>query len=341
MSDLFSTRDLRSKAETQQADNAGDVQESPTLKASTADENRSSARVTGPSARRRGTSRGTARKAGDEDKTKSKAPTKPTPRRRTPRRSTSPARKSSPEPKISHPLIGITCSLRRYPNTGAHECEYYYVYEPFVTAIHKAGGLPVIIPMGIPGRYTNRIFDHLSGLVLAGGGDLDPNLYADLITKSAKMVDPKKDLTEIDLFNLAFNKNMPVLGICRGAQLMNVALDGTLYQDITGQIRMSLDHDPDFPKDENVHEITIEKDTKLHKALGETSIWVNSWHHQAIKLHGKGLLVTARASDGVVEAIEHPNKKWIIGVQWHPELIWQNDKVQANLFNAFVEACKS
>lgn len=341
MSDLFSTRDLRSKVETQQADIAGDVLESQTLKASDAGEGHSSARVTGPSARRRGSSRGSSRKAADEDASKSKTAPKKTSRRRTSRRPTSQARKPAQEPKISHPLIGITCSLRRFPNTGAHECEYYYIYEPYVTAVHKAGGLPVIIPMGIPGRYTNRIFDHLSGLVLAGGGDLDPNLYADLITKSVKMVDPKKDQTEIDLFNLAFNKNIPVLGICRGAQLMNVALDGTLYQDITGQIRMSLDHDPDFPKNVNVHEITIEKDTKLYKALGETSVWVNSWHHQAIKLHGKGLLVTARASDGVIEAIEHPNKKWIIGVQWHPELTWQDDKVQANLFNAFVEACKS
>jgi len=339
MSDTFQ-RDLRSSREIRSAGVADDTIDQPKLEAAGNEGEDSRARVTGPSARRRSTTRKSDRKADDAGKSKGKSGGK-TSRRRTPKRAPSKSRKSSRTPEVSHPVIGITCSLRRFPNTESHECEYYYIYEPFVNAVHKAGGLPVIIPIGIPGRYANRVFKLLHGIVLAGGGDVDPNLYADLITRSAKMVEPKKDRTEIDLFNLAFNKNIPVLGICRGAQLINVALDGTLYQDITGQIRMAIDHDPDYPKDENVHEIVVEKDTKLHKALGETSMWVNSWHHQAIKLHGKGLVVSARATDGVIEAIEHPNKRWVVGVQWHPELTWHNDKAQAALFNTFVEACKS
>jgi len=265
---------------------------------------------------------------------------RPAPRRtsRAPSRSGS----SSPQkkPQIANPVIGITCSYRHFPKHDDHECEYFYVYEPYINAIVKAGGIPVIIPVGIEGRYASRVFNLLNGLLLTGGGDIDPNRYSDLLSPKLRMVDPKKDQTEIDLFNLAFNANMPVLGICRGAQLMNVALDGTLYQDITSQVRMAINHDPEFPPKEPSHPVDIISDSRLYKAIGEKTIWVNSWHHQGIKLHGKGLIATAKAPDGLVETIEHPSKKWIVGVQWHPEMMWEQDKLQAKLFKAFVDASK-
>jgi len=311
-----------------------------------ADQDRTSPppRITGPRSRsRRRKPPEISKQAQDRESAESR--TGQTPRKIT--RRARPGRKPLPTsggaqaPRGSNPVIGITCSLQRFPTHDRHDSEYFYLYEPYVAAVHEAGGIPIIIPIGLESRYPARVFELLNGLVISGGGDIDPNRYGDILTTTLKMVEPKKDQTEIDLFNLAFNKNIPVFGICRGAQLMNVALDGTLYQDVTGQVRMALNHDPDFPHEEPSHEVRIERDSKLYKALGESSIWVNSWHHQAMKLHGKGLLVSARASDGVIEAIEHPNKKWVIGVQWHPELMWQSDKIQAKLFKTFVDACKS
>ncbi len=237
-------------------------------------------------------------------------------------------------------MIGITASLRRFPHEDKHESEYFYLYEPYISAIHDAGGVPVIIPVGLGPRYTGRVLELIHGLVLSGGGDIDPNRYGDLLTTKLRRVEPKKDETEIEIFNLAFSRNIPILGICRGAQLMNVALDGTLYQDIITQMRMAINHDAEFPPSEPSHVVTIEKDTKLYKILGESAIWTNSRHHQGIKLHGKGLTVSAKASDGLIEGIEHPNKKWVIGVQWRPESMAKIDKLQAKLFKAFVDACK-
>ncbi len=296
-------------------------------------------RITGPQSRKRGKPKDSLSTNFASERGSS---ARKTTRRRSPaRKSTSKTSRSSEKPTVTNPIIGITCSFQRLPSEDKHDYDYYYLYEPYVAAIHNAGGVPVIIPVGLGSRYPSRISNILDGLLISGGGDMDPNLYHDLLTPKLRKVEPMKDRTEIDLFNLAFNRNIPILGICRGAQVINVALDGTLYQDITSQVRMALEHDPAFPHAEPCHEVFIEKDTKLHKALGESSIWTNSWHHQSIKLHGKGLVVNARASDDIIEGIEHPHKKWVIGVQWHPELMWQDDKIQDRLFKSFVDACKS
>lgn len=263
----------------------------------------------------------------------------PTPRVTT---SDSPARSSKPRSKISEPVIGITCAFEHMPDRRTHTQQYFYMYRTYVTAIHEAGGIPILIPVGLEKRYTNKIVDMLDGLLLPGSiPDIDPNKYGDLPRENLGRVDPREDRTELELFNLAFNKNIPILGICRGVQIINVALDGTLYQDIPSQVRMALNHNPNMPHTEVCHRVTIENGSKLHKIIGDTEIWVNSTHHQAIKLHGKSLIVNAKAPDGVTEGLEHPTKKWVMGVQWHPELLWIKDKVQAKLFSEFIEACKS
>ncbi len=276
---------------------------------------------------------------------------KPAPSRRpTTRRSPTrpPARKPAPapvrsqqKPKVTAPLIGLTACFQHNLKRTDIYVEHHYIWDPYITAIHKAGGVPIIIPVGLEGRYPNRVAENLHGLVLTGGGDIDPNFYDNQISEKIMQVDPRKDRTEFDLFNLAFNKNLPILGICRGAQFINVALDGSLYQDINTQVKMASTHMPDFPPDEPCHSVTIEPGTKLHKALGSSQVFVNSIHHQAVKLHGKGLLVNARANDGIIEGVEHPTKRWVVGVQWHPELMWENDKIQARLFKTFVDACKA
>jgi putative glutamine amidotransferase len=242
--------------------------------------------------------------------------------------------------KRAGPVIGITCSFMYRPSDPYHTQRYFFLNQPYVTAIHEAGGIPVILPVGLEARYPNKMIGMLDGLLLPGGGDIDPNTYGDYPNEKLGRVDPRKDRTEIDLFTLAFNQNMPILGICRGVQLLNIALDGTLYQDIAGQIRMSMNHYPEYPASEMCHKVDIEKGTRLYKILGESIIWVNSSHHQAIKLHGKGLVVNAKSPDGVTEGLEQPSKKWVIGVQWHPELYWRNDRLMTKLFKEFVEACK-
>ena len=247
---------------------------------------------------------------------------------------------SAPMVRRQGPFIGIPASFKNRPVDPDHTQRYFFLNQPYVTAIHEAGGVPIILPVGLEARFPNRVFGILDGLLLGGGGDINPALYGDLPHERLGNVDPRKDSTEIDLFNLAFDQNMPILGICRGAQLINVALDGTLYQDITSQVRMAMNHSPNFPRNEPCHTVEIEPGTRLHKIIGETTIQVNSSHHQAIKLHGKGLIVNARASDGIIEGIEHPGKKFVIGVQWHPELYWRNDKLMARLFKEFVDACK-
>jgi putative glutamine amidotransferase len=252
------------------------------------------------------------------------------------------ARRLPSKPERAAPIIGIPCSYQPLPHRDQHTQAYFYLYSPYVTAISEAGGVPVVLPVGLEGRYPNRVLEILDGVMFVGcSRDIDPNRYKDVPHARLGPVDPRKDRMEIDLFNLAFNRNLPVLGLCRGAQLINVALDGTLYQDIESQVRMAMNHYPNYPHTEPCHRVEIDEGTKLHRVLGESTIWVNSTHHQAVKLHGKGLVVSARASDGVIEGLEHPTKKWVIGVQWHPELLWRREKIQAKLFLAFVEACKT
>ena len=274
--------------------------------------------------------------AGDQLRT-----SRPSPSRPVPRKTVKKSRPSEVKPRITNPIIGLTASYHYHPEKTDVYFNHHYVWDQYISAVHQAGGVPVIIPVGLEGRYANKIFDSLHGLLLTGGGDVDPNLYDSSISAKVLQVDPRKDRTEIDLFNLAFNKNIPIFGICRGAQIINVALDGTLYQDIASQVKMASLHMPDFPYNEPCHKVHVESDTKLYRALGESRIWVNSIHHQGIKLHGKGLVVSARSNDGIIEGIEHPTKKWVVGVQWHPELMTDDDKIHAMLFKAFVDACRT
>ncbi len=335
MADIIK-HDLRSRR-TRRAPTRRDEDETGSAAADEQKPRESSRRTTSPQARRQ---RPPQDKKEPASKPKERPPQRRTTRRTPPRPASSTSR-SPQKPKITHPVIGVTCSFQRLPSKDNHDCDYHYLYDPYIAAIHQAGGMPIIIPVGLEGRYINRVFDLIDGLCITGGGDIDPNLYNDLLTTKLYKVEPKKDRTELDIFNLSFNRNIPILGICRGAQLMNVALDGTLYQDIVSQVRMALNHNPDMTHAVPAHTVEIEPDTKLHRIIGEDVIKVNSWHHQGIKLHGKGLISSAKAPDGLVEAIEHPNKKWCIGVQWHPEMTFEDDKHQAKLFKAFVDACKS
>lgn len=210
-------------------------------------------------------------------------------------------------------------------------------------SVRRAGGEPRVLD-----RQTDRPSDvirSVAGLLLAGGGDVRPSIYGESPHPEFSAAEAGRDEYEIDLVRLALEADLPVLAICRGVQVLNVARGGTLIQDIPSQVSGALEHRLAVPPHEPfalAHEVWIEKESKLARLLGERlvdadSCDVNSRHHQAVKALGEGLLVTATAPDGVIEAVEDPNRRFCVGIQWHPENFWRTGEFSA-LFDAFVKA---
>lgn len=223
------------------------------------------------------------------------------------------------------PLIGITTSTT--PDT-----ERYYQWKDYVEAVEAAGGIPFLIP---PLKYEENIeslLDHIHGLLLSGGPDIDPKYYGDEPT-GVRRIDPEKDFLEINLARAALKRDIPILGICRGCQVLNVAAHGTLHQHVQG-----LKHFQHAPPDYPTHTIVVEKGTRLFRILRESELRVNSFHHQAIKDLAPGFLVSARAPDGVIEGIESPNHRFVIGVQFHIEYLWSSNPSFKRIFIDFVES---
>jgi putative glutamine amidotransferase len=184
----------------------------------------------------------------------------------------------------------------------------------------------------------------ITGLLLAGGGDVDPALYGERRHPAFEPAEPGRDAYEIELVERALDQDVPILAICRGVQLLNVALGGTLIQDVRSEVRQALEHDLAVPPHlpfELAHVVDVTAGTELAQVLSEPlrrgPLLVNSRHHQAIRRLGAGLVVTASAPDGVIEAVEDPNHSFLIGVQWHPENFWRTGEFAA-LFEAFVRA---
>ena len=183
-----------------------------------------------------------------------------------------------------------------------------------------------------------RLF--LGGLLLSGGADVAPALYGEETLPCCGEILPIRDSFEIGIFQKALKASLPVLGICRGIQVINVALGGTLYQDIETQLKGAIKHPCyDTPRDK-VHEVTVTEDSLLYRASGLTRFGVNSRHHQGIKHLGKGLVATAYYGDGLIEAVDYPQARYVTAVQWHPESLSDRYPEAQTIFNAFVEACK-
>jgi putative glutamine amidotransferase len=176
------------------------------------------------------------------------------------------------------------------------------------------------------------------GLLLSGGEDVDPSRYGAEPSTHLKELDPRRDAFELALFEAAKERGLPILAICRGLQLVNVALGGTLWQDLPSEVETQLNHDVGDRWDIRSHTITLWPGTKLHDALRCEALLVNSFHHQAIRDLAGGLTVTAEAEDGIIEAVEHDDDGWLLGVQWHPESFWRESNApDASLFRALVE----
>jgi len=233
-------------------------------------------------------------------------------------------------------IIGLT-TYRRSLTTTIGRRIHHALYECYAEAVIAAGGIPVLLPPTEP-FSLDELLSPLKGVVLVGGGDLDPAMYGETPHHTVEGVDPIRDRFEIEIAKWALQHDLPLLGICRGMQVLNVAAGGTLIQDIPSQMGSSLQHRQIDAIDHPVHLVRIEPDSRLARTYGCTEIHVNTGHHQAIDQVAPGFRATALAEDGIIEGIESENKSWIIGVQWHPELMFNNYPLQLRLFSSLLEA---
>ncbi|MGK5093783.1 gamma-glutamyl-gamma-aminobutyrate hydrolase family protein [Deltaproteobacteria bacterium TL4] len=228
---------------------------------------------------------------------------------------------------MKQPLIGLT-------TYGCNEKQRYTLPVVYVEAVRRAGGIPLLIVPGEP--HLHSILEVLDGMILTGGGDIHPNRYGGTHHKTMYQFDHGRDQSEMDITQWVLNSGMPMLCICRGAQVLNVTLGGTLIEHIPDEVGEKVLHRA--PLVEPVaHEVRILPYTRLANTLGVSQLKVMSWHHQALRKVADPLKVVAFAEDDIIEAVELPSHPWLLAVQWHPELTAAEDPLQQNLFNALVE----
>jgi len=210
--------------------------------------------------------------------------------------------------------------------------------------VEAAGGLPVLIPYFDKAETIESFLNIIGGLILAGGRDIDPLYYYEAPHPKLKEIEPTRDSVELETVKKALERNMPILGICRGIQMINVAAGGTLYQDIPSFLFTNIEHsnpwesarDPENAQSH--HSIEIDPSSRLFEIIRERSIMVNSYHHQSLKDVPPGFKVTARAPDGVIEGVESLIHSFVLGVQCHVELLWDKDPRWTSLYRAFMKA---
>jgi putative glutamine amidotransferase len=237
------------------------------------------------------------------------------------------------------PIIGVTSNLL---SAGNGRIASVAVGEAYIQSVLRAGGIPVIIPVGLSEPELRLLLSRLDGILLTGGGDIDPARFDGVPHPRVYDVDPRRDDLEIRLVQQAAERGTPFLGICRGIQAINVALGGSLYTDLADHLPGSLKHDhfPDIPRNFLAHEVAVTPESKLAKILGGSAFQVNSLHHQGVQRLAPGLTASAFAPDRVVEAVELQGHPFGIGVQWHPEWL-QELAPQRQLFQALVAAANS
>ncbi|MCB1969856.1 MAG: gamma-glutamyl-gamma-aminobutyrate hydrolase family protein [Geminicoccaceae bacterium] len=237
------------------------------------------------------------------------------------------------KPEARRPVVGIT--LDAEPAGGYSKFPWYALRENYGDSIREVGGLPIALPH--EPDQAEAYLDLIDALVITGGAfDVDPKLYGEGDTHPTVVLKQRRTRFEWAMTRGALDRDMPVLGICGGQQLLNVVLGGTLIQHIPDTITNPLAHEQPNPRNEPGHEVRIRERTLLHRLTGTTRLAVNSAHHQAARDPGKGCIASACAGDGVIEAIEHPGYRYCLGVQWHPEfLITDGDRaILAGLVDA-------
>ncbi len=238
---------------------------------------------------------------------------------------------------MSLPLIGITAGH----SLNKNKLPQIHLLRTYVDSTIKAGGVPVIIPSELTEEGWKLIYEKLDGIIFSGGADVDPEIFNGESHPTVYGLDHERDTLEIPLILQTIEDKKPFFAICRGFQVLNIALGGTLYTHISDQLENSLQHDTprELSRDALAHEIQIEEGSHLAEIVGSPILKVNSWHHQGAKDIPPQLKITARTPDGLVEAVELPGHPFSIAVQWHPE--WMpEDKAMNTLFKSFVEASK-
>jgi putative glutamine amidotransferase len=222
------------------------------------------------------------------------------------------------------------------------ETRRFYLGRDYCEAIEGLGGIPSHIPL-IPKReFIRQCLADFNGILLPGSDtDVDPHRFGEEPHPKLKKIVPEKEETDLLVLEIAEDLNLPVLAICFGMQVLNVFRGGTLVQDIEGQIPDCIQHEQGVPLERGSHLLEVEENSKLARLITTKNIRVNSHHHQAVREVGKNLKATARAKDGVIECIEDTREdRFVLGVQWHPELSWKTDDLSGKIFETFIKECK-
>jgi len=233
-------------------------------------------------------------------------------------------------PRRQNPLIGLTTYGRGADNR-------YTLPADYIDAVRRAGGVPLLIAPGE--SRVEAILDVIDALVLSGGGDIDPSRYDGKRHDTNYSIDQERDTLELELARRVIDSSIPTLGICRGAQILNVVQGGKLIEHIPDEVGVKVLHRAP-PREPVTHGVKLKTGSRLAKILGRDQFDATSWHHQALRGAAAGFDAVAHAPDGTIEAIEMPSHPWLIAVQWHPELSAASDPLQQKLFDALVEAAR-
>jgi putative glutamine amidotransferase len=235
------------------------------------------------------------------------------------------------------PLVGVTTSI-----TIDQSPERAYVNSAYLHAVQQAGGVPVLLPPQLSKSSLERLVHGLDALLLTGGGDMDPSAFGEAPHPTLYDVAPSRDALETRATLMALDKKTPLLAICRGVQVLNVVLGGSLHQDVTTEPGTDILHSQKEARDQTTHKVTVTPGSRLSKVLGGEDLEVNSFHHQVIKTLGRGLVPVAWAPDKLVEGVElDDDSRFVLGVQWHPEHLVGNSEPARRLFSALVTAARA
>ncbi|HEX6316557.1 MAG TPA: gamma-glutamyl-gamma-aminobutyrate hydrolase family protein [Gemmatimonadaceae bacterium] len=248
--------------------------------------------------------------------------------------------------RASRPTIGVTTqTLQAIDGIPAGLPTSVVMNQRYYEAVAAAGGAPVLIPLLDDIDALRASYDACAGIMIPGGVDMDPATYGETPHEKLGRIDPDRDRVELQLTRWCIEDHKPLLGLCRGLQVINVAQGGTLFQDIEAQLEGSIRHDYfptyGFERDHLSHDVAVAPSSRLRGLVAVDQLPVNSMHHQGVKQLGRGLVACAVAADGLIEGVESPNGHWMIGVQWHPEVFEHDDPHTRDLFRGFVDAARS
>ncbi len=237
---------------------------------------------------------------------------------------------------MDRPVIGIVGNLLVEQGGFSPGMERSYVNNDYVASVERAGGIPLILPVVRGQDVAERQTECVDGLLISGGYDIDPLLYGEEPHRALEYVYRETDIFQLRTIKTALNRNQPVLAICKGIQLLNVCCGGTIYQDISEVPNSFVKHSQNRKRSCPSHTVVAEAGSLVEQLFG-TTFPVNSYHHQALKEIGRGLVVSSRAIDGIVESVEMTDCSFVVGVQWHPEMMMSGGDDMLPLFLRFVE----